>query len=178
MATMEVPLMGRDMEVYTTSSAPFFTAPTAETTTGIIAAVNGLLRVAGTTVGVVTGLDLTLNLSPSSEAVVGQNFVPEIFLGRALVTGQMTAFFQDEVLINDFKNETEVSILAYLTTTSAVNTPAMSIFLPRVKFGGADLATQGEQGQSITIPFTALKSDGTTAGDAGTTIRVVDTEAV
>jgi hypothetical protein len=50
---------------------------------GCFAAVNGLLRVGGSTVGVVTGLNVQLNLSPSSNAVVGQNFVPEIFLGRA-----------------------------------------------------------------------------------------------
>jgi hypothetical protein len=64
---------------------------------------------------------------------VGQNFVPEIFLGRANVTGTATAFFQDSTLIADFKNETEVSILAYLTTTSAVNSPACrSIAAPEV----------------------------------------------
>jgi len=176
--TIEVPFMGRDMEVASGGSAPFFTAPTAETTTGLIAAVNGLLRVGGTVVGVVTGIDINLNLNPSSDGVVGQNFVPEIFLGLANVSGQVTAFFEDSTLVNDFKNETEVSILAYLTASSAVNAQAMSIYLPRVKFGDADVATQGESGQAITMPFQALKAAGTTAGDDATTIRIHDTEAV
>jgi hypothetical protein len=177
MGTIEVPVMGRDMEVYTGASAPFYTSPSAATTTGCIAAVNGLLRVGGSTVGVVTGLNIDMNLNPSSDAVVGQNFVPEIFLGRANVTGQMTAFLQDEVLLNDFKNETEISVLAYLTTSSAVASPAISIYLPRIKLGDADIATSGEGGQSIQLPFQALKADGTTAGDVATTIRIVDTEA-
>ncbi len=178
MGTIEVPVMGRDMEVYTGGSAPFFTSPSAATTTGCIAAVNGLLRVGGSTVGVVTGLNVNLNLNPSSDAVVGQNFVPEIFLGRANVTGQMTAFLEDATLLNDFKNETEISVLAYLTTSSAVASPAMTIYLPRVKLGDADVATSGEGGQGITLPFQALKADGLTAGDDATTIRIVDTEAV
>lgn len=177
MAKIEIPVMGRDMETYSGGSAPFFTSPAAASTTGIFAAVNGLLRVGGSTVGVVTGLNIKLDLSPSSDAVVGQNFVPEIFLGRANVTGQATAFFQDLTLINDFKNETEVSIIAYLTTTSAVNSPAVSIYLPRLKFGDGNVSDQGEGGQSITMPFQALKADGTTAGDEPTTYRIVDTEA-
>ena len=177
MGTIEIPMMGRDMEVATGASAPFFAAPTAETTTGCIAAVNGLLRVGGVTVGVVTGLNVQMNRNPSSDAVVGQNFVPEIFLGRANVTGQVTAFFEDSTLINDFKNETEVSILAYLTTSSAFNSPALTVYLPRVKFGDADVATSGEGGQAITMPFQAIKGTGTAAGDEATTIRIVDTEA-
>ncbi|MBN9007241.1 MAG: hypothetical protein J0H40_17725 [Rhizobiales bacterium] len=175
--TIEVPFMGRDMELYKDADAPFYTAPTAETTTGIIAAVNGLLQVGGSTVGVVTGLNIKMDLSPSGDAVIGQNVVPEIFLGRANVTGQATAFFQDDTLINDFLNESEVSILAYLTTKSAPDTPAMTVYLPRVKFSDADVATSGEGGQAITMPFQALKADGTTPGDEATTIFITDTEA-
>ena len=118
-----------------------------------------------------------MNLSPSSDAVVGQNFVPEIFLGRANVTGQMTAFLQDATFLNYFKNETQISVLAYLTTSSAAASPGMTIYLPSVKVGGASIGTTGEGGQQITMPFQALKADGTTIGDEATTIRIVDTEA-
>lgn len=176
MSTLEFPVMGRDMETYSGGSAPFFTSPTAEGTEGIFAAVNGLLKVGGTTVGVVTGLEIRMDLAPSSEAVVGQNFVPEIFLGRANVTGQVTAFLEDLTLINNFVNEDEVSILAYLTTSSAAATPAASLYLPRVKFGAADAPATGEQGQSITMPFQALKYGGSGAGIEQTTIFMNDTE--
>jgi hypothetical protein len=177
MGTIEVPLMGRDMEVASGGSAPFFVSPTAETTSGCIAAVNGLLRIGGSTVGVVTGLNIQMNLNPTADPVVGQNFVPEITLGRANVTGQITAFLQDSTIINYFKQETEVSVLAYLTASSAAAADAISVYLPRLKVGGADIGTTGEGLQSITLPFQALKSDGTTAGDVATTIRVVDTAA-
>lgn len=182
MSTVEIPVMGRYMETGladdTPATAPFFTSPAAATTTGIFASVNGLLMVGGTRVGVVTGLDIKMDLAPSSDAVVGQNFVPEIFLGRANITGNMTAFFEDLTLINDFKNESEVSVLTYLTTSSAAAAPAISIYLPRVKFGDGNVNDSGEGGQAISMPFQALKADGTVAGDEATTIRFVDTAAV
>lgn len=177
MTTFEVGVMGRDMETASGGSSPFFTSPTAANTNGIFAAVNGLLRVGGSTVGVVTGLNIDLNLNPSVDAVVGQNFTPDVHLGKAKVTGQMTALLDGLTLIDDFKNETEVDILAYLTTTSAVNSPANTIYIPRVKFGAAPVGVTGEGGQVITLPFTALLYNGSTAGVPATTIRVCDTAA-
>jgi hypothetical protein len=177
MATCEFGFMGRDMELYTGTNAPFFSAPTAATTTGIVSAVNGSLFVAGSRVGVVTGLDLTCDLAPSAAEVIGQNFVAEIFLGRASVSGSVTAFFQDTTLISNFMNEDEVSIIVDLTTTSAAASPAISIFLPRIKFGDANLPLQGEGGQTITMPFTALLADGTVTGVRQSTVYIHDTEA-
>lgn len=177
LATVEFPVMGRDMEIYEASNAPFFTSPTAATSTGILAAVNGLIRVNGATVGVVTGQTIQMNLNPSSDPVVGQDFVPEIFLGSADVSGQLTAMFEDADLINNFVDEDEIEVLTYLTATGAVNSPAVSIYLPRVKLGGANLALQGMGSQILTLPFQALKYVGSGAGIETTTIRLADTQA-
>jgi hypothetical protein len=178
LATIDFPVMGRNMEIYENTASPFFTSPTAETTTGIFAAVNGLLRVNGSVQGVVTGLTIQLNRNPSGDPVVGQDVVPQVFLGRNNVTGQMTAFLENADLINNFLDEDEIEILAYLTTTNDPNSPACSIYLPRVKFGDADVATSGEAGQGITMPFQALKSNTTvaTAGIENTTLQLCDTE--
>lgn len=177
MATCDITVMGRDMESASGASSPFFTSPTAANTNGLFTAVNGLLRVGGTTVGVVTGLTIDLNANPSTTPVVGQNFAPEIFIGRENVTGQITALLDGGTLIDDFKNETEIDLLCYLTTTSAVNSPANTIYLPRIKLGDAAVGVTGEQGQIITIPYQALLGTGATAGTPATTIRVCDTEA-
>lgn len=179
--TIEIGVMGRDMESASAGSAPFFTAPTAVTTTGLTAAVNGLIRVGGATQGVITGAQFGINLSPQGDPVVGQNFVPEVFLGRANVTGQITAFFENMTLSDLFKNETEALVQLMLTATSADNSPALAFTLPRIKFGGADLALQGEAGLTITMPFQALKYEAVaeaTAGTPNTTIFVHDTEIV
>lgn len=177
MSTCEFGFMGRDMQILTGASAPFFTAPTAALTTGLCASVNGALLVAGTSLGVVTGVDLTMDLSPTAADVLGQNFPGEIFLGRAAVSGTVTAYFDSATLINDFVNETEVSLQVLLNTTSAANTPAISIFLPRIKFGDAAVNLQGEGGQTISLPFTALLADGTVTGVKQSTIYICDTEA-
>lgn len=177
LSTIDITGMGRDMEIYTGGSAPFFTTPSAAGTTGLMAAVNGALYVSGTRVGVLTGLNIQAALSASSDPVVGQNFVPEIFLGRLNVTGQATIMLEDATFINAFKNETELSLLAYLTSTSAVDSPAVSIYLPRIKLGDADSPLQGEAGIIQTCPFQALKGLGTAAGEDATTIRFQDTQA-
>jgi len=177
LATIEIPLMGRDMETASAGSSPFYTSPAAATGTGLLAAVNGLIRVGGANLGVVTGANISFNLNPSSDAVVGQNYVPEIFLGRADVTGQLTALFEDLTLVNYFKNETEVEVLLYLLASTSATSDAMTVYLPRVKFGGASVAVEGEAGQVITMPFQALKLATATLGKPATTIQFVDTAA-
>lgn len=178
MSTVDFEFMGRDMETYSAGGAPFFTSPTAPTTTGILAAVNGLLRVSGETVAVLTGLNIQYQMALSGPPVVGSNLPPEIFQGRSLVSGQMTAMFDDVDLIDDFRNESEIELLAYLTTTSAVNSPAMTFYVPRIKLGGANLPAEGEAEQIITIPWTGLKYEqaASVAGIEPTTLQIWDSE--
>jgi Phage tail tube protein len=181
LATVEFPMMGRDMEVFdlnTSTPAPFFTTPLPETTTGILAAVNGMLRVNGSVVGVVTGIDVTFEMSPSSDAVVGQDFVPEVFLGTAAVTGQVTAMLENLDLVRNFLDEDEVDILAYLTVNNDPGATSISLYLPRVKFSDADVAVQGLGSQTLTMPFTALKYVGSAPGVPQTTIMLTDSAAV
>jgi hypothetical protein len=180
MATVDFDFLGRNMQLYDGGSAPFFTSPAAETSTGTMAAVNGLLRAGGNTIAVVTGLNIQMSLSPTADPVVGTNLVPEIFLGRANVSGQMTAFFEDKTLVESFINESELQLVAYLTASNAANAQAMTFLLPRIKLGNADLQTQGEGGQSITLPFQALKSTAveSSTGIPETTIQVCDTQIV
>lgn len=177
MSTIELMAMGRNVQTYTAGDAPFFGSPTAATTTGICAAVNGVLRAGGAQLGVVTGLDIALDLAATSDPVVGQNIVPEIFLGRANVSGTITAFFEDLTLFNAFKDETESEVLVRLDASSGAAADAIAIYLPRVKFGGGDISNAGEGGQTITLPFQALKYEGAGAGIAQTTIRIHDTAA-
>jgi hypothetical protein len=177
MSTIEFPVMGRNMEVFEQTEAPYFTAPAPETTAGIMAAVNGLLQVSGRTVGVVTGITLQMDTSPSSDAVVGQDFVPEVFLGSTNITGQITADLEDGRFFADFLDEEELSVLVYLTTTSAPDAEAVSIFLPRIKLTDADVPLQGMGAQVQTMPFQALKYVGTDPGVEQTTIQICDTLA-
>ena len=177
MATVEVMAMGRDMEVLTGGSAPFFGTPTANSTTGILAAVNGALYVSGTKIGVVTSLDVDFAMNAEAQPVVGQNFMPEIFLGAARVTGNVSVMLENASLLDAFLNETEGSLLSLMETGTAQPADAMAVYIPRIKFGQADVQTTGEGAQIVSMTYEALRYLGSAAGVEGTTIRLHDTAA-
>ncbi len=176
LGTVTFSVMGRGMRTLSAGASPYFVSPAAETTTGIVASVNGALLLNGVAVGVVTGVTLTMDMPAEAASVVGQNFGAEIFLGRNNLTGQITAYLEDTTFIDGFLDETEFELLLQLDTTSDEATPTITLYLPRIKLGGADVALTGEAGQVITANFQALKYVGSTPGKPNTTIRIVDTE--
>lgn len=171
--TIENMVRGRFME--TGTAGAFFTAPGDETGTGIFNAVNGLLRVGGSIVGVVTGLQINMDRQLTSTAVVGQKFHPEIHVQTAAVSGQITAQLTDGTFFDDFKNESEIDLLAQVVTSSAVNADANIVYCPRIKLSSASNPLQGTAAQTITANYTALRYVGNTPGVPSTTIQIVDT---
>lgn len=178
LATITVSAMGRWAYDLSGASAPYFTAPSVETTTGIAAAVNGILLLNGVQVGIVTGAQITNEMEATPGEVIGQNFPAAISLGHNMVSGQVTAYVDGATIPALYKSETECQLLVQLNATSAVNSPIISIFLPRIKFTGAPVPVQGEGLQTITAPFRALKyAAGLVPGYPATTIRIQDSEA-
>lgn len=161
LATVSFGIVGTSLE---TGTSVYFTSPTAATSTGLTAAVNGRIRAGGADVGVITGAELTLDLGIGGDPVVGSNTVPGLFYGRSRVNGQLTAFFENATLRDLFINETEAAIQILLTTSSATNADFLAINVNRVKFGGA---SKSDPDNAIvqTLPFTALLD---TAGGSGT----------
>lgn len=176
MATIKTAFMGRDIQ---TATSAYYTSPTAASTSGVLAAVNGAVSANGAIVALLTGMNFTINGNMSAEPVVGSNVYPEIFEGRVRVNGQMTVFFQDAVFRDYFINETEVDIVVALSSSNAANADFMSFAFPRVKAGGAS-KNDGERGIVQTIPFTALLP---TTGGSGfdreqSTLQIHDSLAV
>lgn len=172
MATIEMEFVGRDMS---TQTGAYFAAPTAIPAGATLAAVNGILVVAGTVVGIVTGMSLSGNANATTGEVVGSNTTPDVFMGSVDVTGSLTAYFQNVALRDLFKNETEASIMCAFTADNTPGADFLAFVLPRIKAGGAT-KDDGEKGLIITMPFTALLN---TTGGAGvnslaTTISVQD----
>jgi hypothetical protein len=176
MATIDFPLVGLNV---TTGTSQVLTSPTAITTGGVTAGVNGLLLVAGTPVAIVTSIDFDINGNIAvADAVVGSLTRPDVFQGVVGATGTFSAYFTDATFRDYFINETEVSIIVALTTDSTATADFVSFTMSRVKIGGADV-TDGASGLTRTFPFTALKN--TTGGSAvanlATTIMVQDSLA-
>ena len=171
-AGIEFGMMGKDV---VTADAQYFTAPTAATTSGVVAAVNGAVIVNGARVANITGMNFTVNGGMSAEPVVGSNSYPDIFEGRVTVSGQITAFFEDHTYFDLFDAESEVAVACAFTTTSAKDSDFISFVFPRVKFGSAD-RDDGEKGIVQTLAFTALYNGSGTNSDV-TTFAIQDSLA-
>lgn len=174
-ATIDWDFMGKDV---TTAASQYFTSPTAASTTGSLAAVNGVVRVGSATVATITGLTLNIAANFTGEAVVGSNTKPVMTPGRVLVTGQATCYFEDATFRDVFLNETETSIMAAFTSDNTAASDFVSFVLPRVKFGGST-KDDGEKGIVQTIPFQALfnSAGGTGTNAEKTTLVVQDSGA-
>lgn len=172
MATINVGLMGKDI---TTGTSAYFTTPTAATTSTVLASVNGIAYAIGTRNYVLTGLNINYAANMSAEAVVGSNTYADIFEGRVVVTGDMTAYFENAALRDAFIDEDEVALMFVFTTNNSKNPDFVSFVLPRVKFGGAS-KDDGEKGLIQTLPFQALFNSSGTGADK-TTLIVQDSLA-
>lgn len=175
MATIAAQVQGLDMVA---AQAAYFTSPAVETTSGIVAAVNGVLLAAGAPVGLVTGMSVSINGNLTGDPVVGQNTLPDLYPGRVVVTGQFTAYFQDAALRDAFINETEIGISAALATTNAAAADFLALTMSRVKLGSAG-KDDGEKGLIQTFSYQALLNGAGGAGAAAekTTISVQDSLA-
>ncbi len=169
MSTISMSFMGKDR---VTDTAQYFVSPAAVTTSGVLAAVNGIIRVNGADLAYLTGLSMNINGNLGGAEVVGSNVTPALFPGRVLVSGQFTALFTDATMRDYFTNETEISLIAQMTTSSAINADFINIILPRIKVGSATKDDQERQiSQSFSFQALLNTSGGTgTTGDASTII--------
>ncbi len=164
MATIAFDVAGKDYG-QVPSASRYFTSPTAALASGVVASVNGVLRVGGVTLASVTGLNFDINADFSGDPVVGSNVKPSQFAGRVKVTGQFTAYFEDGTLPAAFVGETELAITVALTTSNDPVADFVTFTFSRVKLGGAD-KNDSEGGVVRTYPFTALLNNAAGAGTA------------
>jgi hypothetical protein len=174
-ATVEGQFLGKDV---TTGTAEYYASATAETTTGVLAAVNGALYVQGTAVALLTGLNFTINGNMSGLPVVGANTYADITEGRITVEGEMSVLFQDATFRDYFINETEVALTAVLTSANSATADFVGFTMPRIKVGGSS-KDDGEKGLVQTLPFSALYlgTGGTGTANEATTLMIQDSQA-
>ena len=103
---------------------------------------------------VVTSMEFTLDNGLNPTFVIGADTTPQLEFGRATVTGTLTAYFEDEILMNRFINETESALSVDVTDPAGATT--YRIFFPRVKINSADAPVDNPQSRVITMEFVAL----------------------
>jgi hypothetical protein len=174
-ATADFTVQGQNVDA---TAAQYFTAPVAAPTSGVMAAVNGMVVVGGTMMSVITGLEITISGNYSGDPVVGSNVIPNVFPGRVTVSGQFTKYFDTVAQRDAFLQETEVAIIGVFTADNGGTADFVSFVMPRVKLGGAT-KNDGEIGLVETIPFTAIfnGAGGTGVATEQTTIVIQDSAA-
>ena len=140
----------------TPGTAAYFTSPTAETSSNVLAAATGALIVNGAVNAVVTGINMTIDGQETpAEGVVGTRVRPDIFRKKVLIKGSFTAYFSDSVLDNLSRAETEINLICVLADSSLALAEFVSFNMPRIKLQTSS-AADAEIGRIRTFNFTAL----------------------
>jgi hypothetical protein len=148
------------------SSAPGGSTFGAPGTTEPFVSFDGCLSEGGAESAIVTAFDVTLDngLEPKFNLCSDEQAQPGI--GRANVTGNITAYFDNDTLLNKFLNETESNLLISVTD-AAGNT--FGVYAPKVKYTGGQPDISNEANSTLSMPYQALQ-DVTVSGKEATLI--------
>lgn len=153
MVTTTFTMVGKDMTISGTqktqtaaSGAAPFDAYSGDIAIGNVAS--------SSAVAIVTGLDFTLNNSYAPTFVIGDDSAPSLEYGRAEVEGTLTAYFEDDALINRFLNETESELEVSVNDPTGSN--AYTFLFPKIKINSADVGVDGPTSRIINMSFVAL----------------------
>jgi len=175
--------LGRNRKIFDGADAPFFTAPTAETTTDVISSMDGLLRLNGETIGITTGLNFTFNRAPTAPAQMNRKgLTAGILLANAVGSGSFTVFLKDRTFYDLFDDPetmkaTEFELLAYMPASDIAASPAMTFYLPRCKIGSNNETTI-EGAKALECSFAFARYIGNAPGVESTSIQICDTEVL
>jgi len=131
----------------------------APTTTSPLDSFTGVLEEAGVLIAVITEIQLNVENGLEARFVVGSKDTIRPSIGRSNVSGTITAYFEDSLLLDKFVNETESSIKLELPDAQGNK---YTITLPRIKYNGGQPDVEGEGPITLSMPFQALL-DSTTA---------------
>jgi hypothetical protein len=143
-------LVGRSR---TASGTQVLTSPTAETETGIMAAINGMLYVNGAEV-LVTSVKISVaNGASGTGAEIGTNVNADIARNFIEVTGSFTANLRDQVITALYEAETEIALSCVLTADNTATSDFKGFTIGKVRITGD--APTDSQTIGRTYPFVA-----------------------
>lgn len=175
-ATVTFTAVGLDQSKDTTA---YFTSPAAETTTDVLVAASGVLLVNGTAQSVITDLSIDLNGNGNpADGVVVTNVRPDVFMGKVMVTGSFTGYFEGGTIPDLFRDETATSISTALTAGTAANADFMTVTISALKLSSSS-PDDNETGLKRTYNFTGYynAAGGASAANTATTIQIQDSAA-
>jgi hypothetical protein len=143
--------IGQDLELLNAAIAgqTIVAAPT----NSMMDCIAGSINEGGSAIAVITEISLNLENGIAPRFVVGDEKTILPSIGRSVVTGQVTAFFENSALLEKFLDETPSSIEVVLQDPAG-NT--LTIELPNIKYTGGQVDTSGQGPHLVTLPFQAI----------------------
>lgn len=175
MVTTDFSFTGKGLTSESDTTA-YFTAPTGPTTNGLLTSVQGAVLLNGSQAACITDANISIERTLTPAQCVGSNFNSDIFTGKIMVSGSLSAYFSDSTLRSYFTNETDVTLVLVVTTGDAKNSDFISFVLPKIRLNTHTIA-DGETELIASIDFTALMNSVTSAGLIDSTIMIQDSAA-
>ena len=148
MVTGSFSILGKDMTISATE-----TATTAANANEPFDGFTGSITEGGSPIAIVTALELTIDNGLESTYVIGDDTTLQSPLGKSMVTGSITAYFEDASLINKFINETSSS-LSFTLQDLAGNQYVFD--LGNVKYNSGNPEVGGPGQVTVSLDFVAL----------------------
>ena len=156
MVTGSFSIIGKSFTVASTaiSGATY----SSETTSAPFDSFTGSVNEGGSSVAVVTGIELSIDNGMEALYVVGSDETLLPSIGKSTVTGSITAYFENSLLIDKFISET-ASSLEFTLTDQAGNSYIFE--LPNVKYNSGNPEVGGPGAITVSLDFVALYDGGT-----------------
>jgi hypothetical protein len=152
-------------EALGTTASPLLTSPTA-TTAVPLSVVDATIRVAGTDVVDLTSFDLTFDLTPNAPDVFGSGaikYAPDVFTGQMTMNMNLTALRADLQYLNDFVNETQMTLHILAVENESEPKDFISIYVGNFTLGSVDKSALAKAGgprsQTVSIPTALIGLD-------------------
>jgi hypothetical protein len=129
----------------------------AESTTAPFDSFTGSITEGGSSIAVVTSIDLSIDNGMEALYVVGSDETLLPSIGKSSVTGSITAYFEDSSLIDKFIAET-ASSLSFVLTDLAGNSYTFS--MPNIKYNSGNPEVGGPGAVTVSLDFVALYDSG------------------
>ena len=121
-------------------------------TTSPMDAFSGTLTEGGSTVNIVTGVDLTLHNGIAPRFIMGSKNTIRPAIGRSNLSGKITVYFEDTTLLAKFLGETSSTLDFFIQA----GTHSYEFKLPNIKYTGGQPDVKGEGPITLTMPFQAV----------------------
>ena len=125
----------------------------AESTTAPFDSFTGAITEGGSAIAIITALELNIDNGMEALYVVGSSDTLLPSIGKSMVTGSVTAYFENTTLMDKFVNETTSAL--QFTLTDALGNDYI-VLLPKVKYNSGNPEVSGPGAITLTLDFVSL----------------------